>query len=303
MLSTTHAVRSGPLAACLGLALLSTLATPPASVGDDARNMLRFTAIPDHNATDLKQKYDPVARYLSEQLGVEVDYIPAADYQASVEMFKNGDVQLAWFGGLTGVQARQAVPGARAIVQGREDPQYTSYFIAHVSTGIERSEAFPAEIAKVPFTFGSASSTSGRLMPEFFIRQNTGKSPAEFFEHPFGFSDSHSKTADLVARGGSVKAGVLNYLTYDHMIETGEIDPAVCRVVWQTPPYADYNLSAHPALEQMFGAGFIERVQAVLVSMDDPDLLAAFQRSSLIPATNEQFEEIAEVARTLGMLR
>ena len=114
---------------------------------------------------------------------------------------------------------------------------------------------------------------------------------------------NHAKTADLVAHGGSVKAGVLNYLTYDHMVEAGDIDPDVCRVVWQTPPYADYNLSAHPALERMFGAGFIERVQAVLVAMDDPDLLAAFHRSSLIPATNEQFEEIAKVARSLGMLR
>jgi len=301
LLNTAPAVRSGLLPACL--ALLSTLSATPAGAGNDSGSVLRFTAIPDHNATDLKQKYDPVARYLSERLGVEVVYVPAADYQASVEMFKNGDVQLAWFGGLTGVQARQAVPRARAIVQGKEDQQYYSYFIAHASTGIERTEAFPLEIARHPFTFGPPSSTSGRLMPEFFIRENTGKSPAEFFEQPFGFSGSHSKTAELVARGASVKAGVLNYLTYEHMVDAGRIDADVCRVVWQTPPYPDYNLSAHPALERMFGEGFIDRVQATLVSMDDPELLAAFERSSLIPATNEQFDEIAEVARALGMLR
>jgi phosphonate transport system substrate-binding protein len=140
-------------------------------------------------------------------------------------------------------------------------------------------------------------------MPEFFIRENTGKSPGELFEHPFGFSGSHSKTAELVAQGGSVKAGVLNYLTYERMIEAGRIDGNVCRVVWRTPPYADYNFTAHPALEQMFGAGFTDRLQATLVSMDDADLLAAFERSSLIPATNEQFEKIAVVARSLGMLR
>ena len=92
---------------------------------------LRFTAIPDEKTTELAEKYAPVAAYLSEQLGVPVEYVAAASYPASVEMFKNGDVHLAWFGGLSGLQARQAVQGARAIAQGKEDLEFASYFIAH----------------------------------------------------------------------------------------------------------------------------------------------------------------------------
>ncbi len=281
------------------VALCLSLSTSVATAG----NVLRFTAIPDHNATELKQKYDPVARYLSGKLGVPVEYVPAADYQASVEMFKNGDVQLAWFGGLTGVQARHAVPGARAIAQGAEDPQYYSYFIAHASTGLQRSERFPTALAKFPFTFGSESSTSGRLMPEYFIRKETGKTPSEFFEHPYGFSGSHTKTAELVRDGTRVKAGALNYRTYEEMAADGRIDPETVRIVWKTPPYPDYNFTAHPKLETMFGAGFIDRLQQALLEMTDPELLAAFQRSRFIEARNEDFERIAEVARELGMLR
>jgi len=285
----------------VGLLLITAaLATTPAST---AAKTLRFTAIPDHDATELQQKYDPVAEYLGERLGIDVDYVAAADYQASVEMFKNGDVHLAWFGGLTGVQARQAVAGARAIAQGVEDPKYYSYFIAHRSTGLERSEEFPAAIASLPFSFGSESSTSGRLMPEFFIREHSGKPAGEFFSHAPGFSGSHPKTAELVADGTRIKAGVLNYKTYDGMVAGGKIDPEVCRVIWKTPYYADYNFTAHPELEEMFGPGFIDRLQRALVELDDPQLLAAFQRSDLIAATNEEFEGIAKVARELGMLR
>lgn len=274
-----------------------------ASATDTPSAVLHFTAIPDHNATELKLKYDPVAAYLAKTLGIDVRYVPAADYQASVEMFKNGDVQLAWFGGLTGVQARLAVPGAHAIVQGKEDPQYYSYFIAHASTGLELSEEFPPGLASVPFSFGSESSTSGRLMPEYFIRQNTGKSPDEFFEHPYGFSGSHPKTAELVAEGTKIKAGVLNYKTYDTMVADGQIDPKVCRIVWKTPYYADYNFTAHPDIDARFGAGTTDKLQAALVGMSEPSLLAAFQRSALIKATDEEFDGIEKVARELGMIR
>ncbi|MEM7246752.1 MAG: putative selenate ABC transporter substrate-binding protein [Acidobacteriota bacterium] len=280
----------------LGLACTSE---PPAATGP----ILRWTAIPDSDPQLLKQKYDPVSAYLSEALGVPVEYVPVSDYKASVEAFKAGDVQLAWFGGLTGVQARRAVTGAHAVAQGKEDPFYESYFIAHVSTGIERSESFPVGLARHPFTFGSPSSTSGRLMPEHFLRQATGKSPSDFFEQGFAFSGAHDLTARQVQEGGAVKAGVLNYKTYDRLVAAGEIDPDVARIVWVTPPYADYNFTAHPSLETDFGAGFTERLQSVLVALDDPALLDAFARSALIPAADEDFADIERTALELGLIR
>ena len=97
-----------------GLLLVTTCAA--ADAGEGVSRTIRFTAIPDHNASELKQKYDPVAAYLAENLGVNVEYVPAADYQASVGMFKNGDVQLAWFGGLTGVRARVTCVRPRRLV-------------------------------------------------------------------------------------------------------------------------------------------------------------------------------------------
>ena len=84
---------------------------------------LRFSAIPDQNSTELVEKYNKIASYLSDELDITVTYVPSSDYSASVEAFKSGDVQLAWFGGLTGLRARAAVTGARAIAQGtRVDP-------------------------------------------------------------------------------------------------------------------------------------------------------------------------------------
>ena len=264
---------------------------------------LTWTAIPDANAESLKAKYDPISAYLAQELGVEVVYKPVSDYKASVEAFKTGDIQLAWFGGLTGVQAREAVAGARAIAQGAEDPNYKSYFIAHKDTGIEPSDDFPEALAGVEFTFGSESSTSGRLMPEYFIREFTKKGPKEFFQKGFSFSGAHDKTALMVQDGGKVQAGALSYKKYDSMVKKGDIDPEVCRIVWTTPFYEDYNFTSHPRLEEMFGEGFTDKLQAALIGIKDKALLDAFPRSAIIEAKNSDFDKIKATAQELGLIR
>lgn len=271
---------------------------------EESAAVLRFCAIPDQNATELEAKYGAVAEHLSKVLGVPVEFVPTADYGASVDAFRNGDVQLAWFGGLTGVRARALVPGARAIAQGKVDPLFYSYFVANASTGIERSDDFPMALEGHTFTFGSESSTSGRLMPEYYIRQETGKAPQDFFAgEEMSFSGSHDKTA-LLVQEGTFDAGVLNYKVYDEMVADGKIDPAVCRIVWKTPTYPDYNWTAHPILEEQFGEGFTERLQAALVGIHDPALLKALQREEgIIPASNEDFAPLEELAKTLGLLR
>ncbi|MBT5030900.1 MAG: PhnD/SsuA/transferrin family substrate-binding protein, partial [Proteobacteria bacterium] len=122
-----------------------------------------FTAIPDQDETNLRARFGKVASYLEEALAVEVTYIPVKSYAAAVTAFQNNEVQLAWFGGLSGVRARLLVPGSEAIAQGIEDQSFVSYFIANTRTELSASDEFPEGIAGLNFTFGSQGSTSGRL--------------------------------------------------------------------------------------------------------------------------------------------
>jgi len=287
-----------------GLAVLVPFVASCGGGVDAGSATLRFSAIPDQNSTELQEKYDKIAAYLSDTLGVPVEFVASSDYSASVEAFKNGDVQLAWFGGLTGVRARAAVPGARAIAQGKVDPLFKSYFVANASAGLQPSPGFPMELEGKTFTFGSESSTSGRLMPEYWIRESTGKAPQAFFAgDEMSFSGDHAKTAMLVQEG-TFDAGVLNYKVYEDKVANGSIDPAVCIKVWETPPYPDYNWTAHPSLDESFHPGFVDELQAALVGMTDPDLLAAAQREEgIIPATNEEFAPLESLARELDLLR
>ena len=211
------------------LLLVATLSTVSAWGAD-----FTFTAIPDQDTTRLQERFGKIADYLSEKLGITVKYIPVKSYSASVQAFKNNEVQLAWFGGLSGVQARIAVPNSVAIAQGAEDPDFISYFIANTSTGLSFSEEFPKAIADKTFTFGSKGSTSGRLMPEYFIREAFGgKAPREVFKR-VGFSGDHSKTLALV-QAGSYEVGAMNFKVWLKEVEAGKVDPKKVQVIWRTP--------------------------------------------------------------------
>jgi phosphonate transport system substrate-binding protein len=138
------------------LAVLSTtLLLASSGIPQEKAKVLRFTGIPSKNTTELAAKYAPLAEHLTKVLGVKVEYVPSADYTASVDGFKNGDVLLCWFGGYTGLQARQAVPNARVIACGKVDKKFHSYFIANKSLGLEKSDKFPAGLKGKKFTFGS----------------------------------------------------------------------------------------------------------------------------------------------------
>ena len=140
-------------------------------------------------------------------------------------------------------------------------------------------------------------------MPEHFIRLHTNTSPEEFFGTQNHYSGSHDKTARLV-EAGTFDAGAINYRTYDRMVAEGRLDVARCTIVWVTPPYPDYNWTAHPSIDDIFGEGTTDRLQGSLISLSDEEMLSALDRpEGLIPATNEDFQPIADIAHELDFLR
>ena len=279
--------------------VVSMLMLSPVSQAHAADSFV-FTAIPDEDESRLRERFEKVATYLSSKLGITVKYVPVKSYAAAVTAFRNDQVQLAWFGGLSGVRARALVAGSEAIAQGYEDQSFVTYFIAHSSTGLKPASEFPKGIAGSVFTFGSKGSTSGRLMPEFHVRENLGKGPDEAFKK-VGFSGNHSKTIQLV-QSGAYQVGAVNYSVWDNEMKAGKIDPSKVSIIWKTPPYPDYQWSIRGDVDGRWGGGFKDRVTQALLGMKDPDLLSSFPRSSFIPASNSDYQPILDVAKTIKLI-
>lgn len=278
-----------------------------AAAGSAGEPALTISAIPDQDPQELQRRYGKVSDYLSDRLDVPVRYVPVTDYTASVTAFKRGDLQLVFFGGLTGVQARTLVPGSVAIAQRDIDAEFRSVFIANTASGLTPVDRLGGlrSLAGHSFTFGSDTSTSGRLMPQHFLA-TAGLELDELSGKP-GFSDSHDATAKLV-EAGTYDAGALNAAVWDERVDSGSIDTSKVREIFRTPPYHDYHWLARPNLDERFGDGFTHRVRDTLLAIDGTDatereILTMFQAKRFIPTKPGNYTQIDSIARSLGLLR
>ena len=291
---------------CLMLPVMGC-SNPSASQKEAEVQPLMAGAIPDRDPEKLQRLYSKLAVYLEQELGVPVEYKPVTDYAAAVTAFKVGDLDLVWFGGLTGVQARLQVPNAEAIAQRDIDEKFTSVFIANGESGIEPLDTIEElkQLEGRTFTFGSESSTSGRLMPQHFLGK-AGVSLSDF-QGEVGFSGSHDATITLV-EAGTYEVGALNSQVWQDRVETGEVDLDRVQVIWQTPTYYDYHWVVNPKIEERYGEGFVEKVQQALFKLDPTvpehqEILELFGADKFLSTKNENYTEIEAVGREIGKIQ
>ncbi len=280
--------------------------TQPTDTKPAPSRSLKISAIPDQDPEKLTTLYGLVSGYLASALGVEVEYVPVTDYAASVSLFRAGDLDLVWFGGLTGVQARLQTDGAVIVAQRDIDENFKSVFIGNASAGFEPI----ADVAGLSvfkgrrFTFGSESSTSGRLMPQYFLDQ-AGIGPSDF-EGAAGFSGSHDKTIDLVA-SGSFEGGALNEQVWRKRIKEATVDTNVVTELFVTPGYHDYHWVLNPAANAVFGDDIADRLQAALTALDpakpeDLAILDLYGAEAFVPSEAANYTEIEAIGRKLGLI-
>ena len=257
--------------------------------------------IPDQNVATLEEMFGGIAAFLQKEIAINVEYRPMTSYAALVTAFKDGDVQLAWFGGLTGVQARSMTPGATAVLQRPADAEFRSVFI--VGPGIDAASL--ADLKGMSFTFGSESSTSGHLMPRWYLLQ-AGVDPETDFRGVPSYSGSHDKTWALV-EARSFDAGALNIAVWERAVSQGQVDTSKVRVLETVGPYYDYHWLTHPLIDERYGTGITDRIVTAIkgLSVEDPaekQLLDLFSADRFIDTRNENYAQIEETARGLGLI-
>ncbi len=262
-----------------------------------AQGVLRISAIPDENPTELQRKFSKVATYLEKEAGVKVEYTPVTDYAAVVEGLAARKIDLAWLGGFTFVQARLRTGNAIPIAQRAEDEKFTSKFIASTASGIKSL----ADLKGKNFTFGSVSSTSGHLMPRFFLLENKINPDKDFKR--VAYSGAHDATA-LQVESGKVDAGVLNASVWDKLVLEKKVNTRKVNVIWTTPPYYDYNWTVRGDLDP----ALIKKLTAAFLKLDpknpaDKELLDLQRASRFIATRPENYKGIEAAARSAGLLK
>ncbi|MGG5253168.1 putative selenate ABC transporter substrate-binding protein [Neobacillus sp. SM06] len=266
---------------------------------EKANAVFKIGAIPDQNAADLEKGMTAVANYLQEKTGLKVEFVPSVDYAALVTGFQRGDIHLAWFGGLTSVQARNRVPGAQSIIQRPNDAKFHSVFITRTDSGINSI----ADLKGKSFTFGSESSTSGHLMPRYYLLES-GINPEQDFDGKPNFSGSHDTTYKLI-ESGAFQAGALNEEVWQKAVKEGKVNPKKVKVFYTTPAFYDYNWTINSNVDEVFGKGTKEKVKDALLSYngDQKEIAELFQTNKFIETKNDNYDKIQKVAKELKIIK
>lgn len=283
-----------PLAAAPSIALCLSLVTPALAAD---RPVLRVSAIPDEAPTELIRKFRPLGDYLARVLDREVKFIPVTDYPATVEGLASGHLDLVWYGGFTFVQARKRTGNAIPLVQREEDAHFHARFIARAGSGIRSLE----DLRGRTVAFGSPASTSGHLMPRYYLLQ-AGIDPERDFAR-VAFSGAHDATAKWV-ESGKVDAGALNESVWTKLVEERKVDPAKVVSFYTTPDFFDYNWTVRGDLDPRVA----EKIKAAFLALDpdrpaDKAILDLQRTRRFIPTRVENYDLIEKAARSADLLK
>jgi phosphonate transport system substrate-binding protein len=278
------------IVAALTLLAMGCSHTQPAS-----RSVLRVSMIPTTDPGKILRESKPFVDYLEKQTNSKIELTIPTNYAAVVEAMSSDRVDIAYLGGFTFVQA-SARAGAIPLVQRERDQNFHSLFITQPKSPIRSL----GDLNGHSFAFGDVNSTSGHLMPAYFMqRQGVDKAVIDKAIYTGG----HDATALAVANG-KVDAGAMDELVFARMIKEGKLDESHVRVFYTTPPFFDYVWAARQGLDPAVAKAFAN----AMLSLDPGNaeqkaILDLLSATKYVTAENSSYDPLRQAAKYAGLVK
>jgi phosphonate transport system substrate-binding protein len=260
-----------------------------------AEGPLRVSMIPTTDPSRMLREAEPLVKHLQQATGRRIELTIPQNYAAVVEAMVQGQVDLAHFGGFTFVQANRRA-GAVPLVQRERDRNFHSKLIT-ARDDVKRL----TDLTGKRFAFGDVNSTSGHLMPAYFMRK--GGVDAAVLEGAL-YTGGHDATALAVAEK-KVDAGALDEAVWERLVHDGRVDPSKVRVFWTTPAFVDYVWAARkdldPSVRQKITEAFLALDPANPAHRPILELLSA--KGRYVPVDVAAYAPLREAAVREGLLR
>ena len=254
---------------------------------------LRISMIPTTDPGKALRENQPLLAYWQKQTGQTPELTIPTSYAAVVEALANNKVDIAYLGGFTYVQA-SARTGVKPLVQRTIDQQFHSVFITPTSSKIRSLADLHGH-----FVFGDVNSTSGHLMPLYYMQQE--KVDPEVIKNA-SYSGAHDATA-LAVSNGKAEAGAMDEQVYKKMLANGQLKPDAVRIFYTTPPFFDYVWVANKNLDPKIADSFAAAMKGL--SPDNPDqkgLLDLLNSKGYLTASDADYGKLREAAQSAGLL-
>ena len=272
-----------------GLTVVGAMAAPPLKLGVGLFQ-------PDKDKNDAT--YRPLASYLSQKLGREVELRTVDSWEGLAKSLASGETDLALMGPWGYVLANQQA-GAQVVSTILYDgkPEYFGIMVTHPDSGIKS----PKDLKGHTFAFGDKGSTSGYLIPlHYFMTQ--GIDPDTYFSKVL--YTSHQAIETQVTRG-ALDAGADYNRNRNAMIEQGLIKADQSRIIWQSAPLPNDAFAVSSVLAH--DKDFVARLQNALSGVGDalksqPNLLPPHY-TGFVSRDNTFYKPIRDAGLATGKLQ
>lgn len=262
--------------------------SPQESENSKKTEVIHLGVLPDESTAVLQKKYSTLVSFLKKETELDYQLVIPASYHDLLEAFIAEEIDIAYFGAVTFLTARQA-NGAEPLVSRDVDNRFTSVILVAAKSNAKNLE----DLKGASFSFGSRLSTSGHLMPRYFFN-DMNITPEEFFGRVM-YSGSHDETVKWV-KNGKTDAGAVNAVIVKRMLENGRLKRDEIKILWESTPYQDYIW----AIQKNIPAGTKSTIRDAFLSLTigDPkqkEILAEIGANYFLPARMSDFNKLQSI--------
>jgi phosphonate transport system substrate-binding protein len=264
--------------------------------------VFKVGVLPNAEEEELEHRHSPLLAYLSRETGWEFELVLADSYESLLELFRTHEVNLAYFGGFTFIQAN-ALYGASPLVMRDIDSRATTYVVVKADGPLKDCFNLACSgLAQARAFFGPKLSTSGYLMPRYFLMTEKGLAPEKAFGEVH-YSLGHRATARHVL-DGEADIGIINAATFRRMLRSGELKSGDLQIVWETPPYSNAVWAVQEELDERIKTKLRDAFLALDINNAEHMRIFSLQGArSYLPVGLSDFAPLMKSAESLGLLK
>ncbi|WBM70349.1 phosphonate ABC transporter substrate-binding protein [Buttiauxella sp. WJP83] len=213
--------------------LLSVSTLFSAAHADEQEKALNFGIISTESQQNLKPQWDPFLKDMEKKLGVKVNAFFAPDYAGIIQGMRFNKVDIAWYGNLSAMEAVDRANGQvfAQTVAADGSPGYWSVLIVNKDSPINNLQEMLAKRKELTFGNGDPNSTSGYLVPGYYVFAKNNAAANEFKRSV----NANHETNALAVANKQVDVATNNTENLDRLKKTAPEKFKDLKVIWKSP--------------------------------------------------------------------
>ena len=264
-----------------------------------ARQELNFGIINTEASQNLKALWQPFLADMEKETGLKVNAFFASDYAGIVTGMQFNKVQLAWYGNVSAMHAVDRADGEVfvQVVHANGDGGYYSHLVAHKDLPLTSEKDVLARAKDLTFSNGDPNSTSGFLVPGYYVFAINNLDPKTIFKRTL---NANHETNALSVANKQVDVATCNSEVMERLAKTHPDKRGLIKIIWTSPLIPSDPLVWRKDLS----ADIKEKVRNFLLSYGqegrpnaerEKEILKALQWSRFRASSNDQLLPIRQL--------